>query len=224
MSKKKMLILGFGKTISGVILLSLLLFWPAGTIHYPGAWRLLLIMFAPMLVLGAFLYYKAPQLLEKRLSTNESEKEQKVVILLSCIVFILSFLLCGLDYRYGWSHVPDWIVIFSCILFLITYALFAELLRENEFLSRTVEVQENQTVVSTGLYGIVRHPMYFIITFMFFSLPLILGSFVGLIPLLGVPLILVKRIKNEEQVLEKGLKGYKEYKKKVKYRLIPFVW
>lgn len=224
MSKKNMIIAGTIKMLSGILLMGFLLFFPAGTMNFPGAWRMLVIMFVPMLIMGAILFLKAPKLLEKRLSTNEGEKEQKLVILFSSLIFIASFVLCGIDYTYGWTHVPSWLVILGCIVFLLTYAGFGELLRENEFLSRTVEVQENQQVISTGLYGIVRHPMYFIITFMFFSLPLIIGSFIGLIPLLGLPLILIKRIENEEKVLEEGLIGYKEYKQKVKYCLIPFVW
>lgn len=224
MSKKNMIIAGTIKMLSGILLMGFLLFFPAGTMKFPGAWRMLVIMFVPMFIMGAILFFKAPKLLEKRLSTNEGEKEQKLVILFSSLIFIASFVLCGIDYKYGWTHVPFWLVILGCIVFLLTYVGFGELLRENEFLSRTVEVQENQQVISTGLYGIVRHPMYFIITFMFFSLPLIIGSFIGLIPLLGLPLILIKRIENEEKVLEEGLIGYKEYKQKVKYRLIPFVW
>jgi len=222
--KKKLIIRGVSKLLSGVISLGLVLFLPAGTFAFPGAWRMMAVLFIPMLIMGTVLFLKAPTLLEKRLGSKESEQEQKNVILFSAIIFIASFVLCGLDFRFRLTVVPMWAVIAGCVVFLFTYAGFAELLRENEYLSRTVEVQEGQKVISTGLYGIVRHPMYAIILFMFLSMPIIIGSWIGLIPLAFLPLILVKRIVNEEKVLAEGLKGYEEYKKTVRYRLVPFIW
>lgn len=215
---------GIIKLLSGIVAMGILLFIPAGSMSYPGAWRLIGVMFVSMLVLGGFLLIKSPELLAKRLGSKEGENEQKLVIAFSAIMFILSFILCGLDYRFGWSKVPAWLIIISGLVFFATYLGFAELLRENEYLSRTVEVQDNQKVISTGLYGIVRHPMYFIVFFMFISMPLIIGSFIGLIPLVAFPIILAKRIENEEKVLEEGLEGYKEYMVKVRYRLIPYIW
>jgi len=222
--KKQLALRGLVKLLSGLLLLGLLLFLPAGTFRYPGAWRMIGILFIPMFILGAVLLLAKPELLAKRLNQKEEEAEQKVVILLSALVFIVCFLLCGLDQRFGWTRVPLWLSIVGCAIFFLTYLGFAELLRENEYLSRTVEVQENQKVVSTGLYGIVRHPMYAIIFWMFLSMPIIIGSFAGLVPMLLLPLILYKRIVNEEEVLKKELAGYEEYTKKVRYRLIPFIW
>lgn len=212
------------KFLSGLLALGLLLFIPAGTLRYPGAWRLIIILFVPMFLFGLVLLLKKPELLEKRLKAKESENEQKMVILLSSLEFIACFVLSGLDFRFGWSHFPNWLIVAACIIFLASYGLYAEVTRENAYLSRTVEIQENQQVVSTGLYGIVRHPMYFAVTLLFCSMPLVLGSLPAFIVMLPLPLILVKRIKNEEEVLQNGLPGYSEYKKKVKYRLIPFIW
>jgi protein-S-isoprenylcysteine O-methyltransferase Ste14 len=222
--KKKLAVGGFIKLLSGLLLLGLLLFVPAGTIHYPGAWRMICVLFIPMFVLGVVLLIANPKLLEKRLNQKESEPEQKVVIFFSSLLFVACFLLCGFDFRYEWTSVPMWLSIVGCIVFLATYAGFAELLRENEYLSRTVKVQEGQKVVSTRMYGIVRHPMYAIIFWMFLSMPIIIGSFAGLIPMVLLPFILVKRIKNEERVLKSELEGYEEYTRKVRYRLIPFIW
>jgi len=222
--KKQLAIRGIAKLLSGLVTLGLLLFLPAGTFRYPGAWRMMGILFIPMLILGAVLLIAKPALLEKRLNQKETEKDQKLVILFSALLFTACFLLCALDFRFGWTRLPLWLSILGCVVFLATYLGFAELLRENEYLSRTVEIQEGQKVVSTGLYGIVRHPMYAIIFWMFLSMPVIIGSAAGLIPMIFLPVILYKRIKNEEEVLKKELEGYEEYTRKVRYRMIPFVW
>ena len=222
--KKKLLLAGGLKMLSGLLVMGLLLFVPAGTWRYPGGWRLMALLFVPMPVVGAVLYVKAPELLEKRLNSREQEPEQKRVILLSALVFVAGFVLAGLDFRFGWTHLPLAVVIAGCVLFCGAYGLYAEVMRENAWLSRTVEVQEGQQVVDTGLYGVVRHPMYLGVLVLFLSMPLVLGSAVAVVPFLLVPWVLVKRIRNEEQVLETGLPGYGDYRKKVKYRLIPFLW
>ncbi len=212
------------KYMMGLILISVILFLPAWTFNYPGAWLFIALLFIPMLLMGIVLCAKAPALLEKRLNNKENERTQKGVILLSGLMFPAGFVLSAVDFRFGWSSVPLWLVIVASVLFLLGYGMYAEVLRENAYLSRTVEVQENQTVISTGLYGVVRHPMYLATFFMFLPLPLILGSFWGLIPFALYPVVTVIRILNEEKVLTDGLEGYAEYKTKVKYRLIPFVW
>ena len=212
------------KFILGVVMIALLLFWPAGTFGFWNAWLLMGLLFIPMFIAGIILMVKNPDLLRKRLDAKEKEGEQKKVIGMSAIIFILGFLLAGLDFRNGWTNMPLWIVISAAVIFIISYILYAEVLRENTYLSRTIEVQENQKVIDTGLYGIVRHPMYFATTLLFLSFPIILGSWISFAIFCFFPFLLVKRIKNEEQVLEKGLEGYKEYKQKVKYRMIPFVW
>ena len=222
--RKKLLLAGGLKMLSGLLVMGLLLFVPAGTWRYPGGWRLMALLFVPMPVVGAVLYVKAPELLEKRLNSREQEPEQKRVILLSALVFVAGFVLAGLDFRFGWTHLPLAVVIAGCVLFCGAYGLYAEVMRENAWLSRTVEVQEDQRVVDTGLYGVVRHPMYLGVLVLFLSMPLVLGSAVAVVPFLLVPWVLVKRIRNEEQVLETGLPGYGDYRKKVKYRLIPFLW
>lgn len=182
------------------------------------------LLFIPMLIMGVVLLIKEPSLLEKRLDGREKEKAQRGVVAISGLIFPIGFVLSALDFRFGWSRVPFWLVILASVLFLLGYAMYAEVMRENAYLSRTIEVQENQTVISTGLYGIVRHPMYLATLFMFLPLPLILGSFFGLIPFALYPVIIIIRILNEERILTEGLAGYAEYKTKVKYRLIPFVW
>ena len=222
--RKKLAVQGIVKLLSGALTMGLLLFLPAGTLDYPGAWRLFCVFFIPAFVLGLVLLTAKPELLAKRLSTRETEPEQRRVLMLSSLIFAASFLLCALDFRFSWSAVPAWLSMAGCVVFLLAYAGFAELLRENEYLSRSVELQAGQTVVSTGLYGIVRHPMYAMILWFFLSMPLILGSYVGLIPLAFIPYVLVKRLLNEEKLLRNGLDGYDEYIKKVPYRLIPFVW
>ena len=222
--KKKLLLAGGLKMLSGLLVMGLLLFVPAGTWRYPGGWRLMALLFVPMPVVGAVLYVKAPELLEKRLNSREQEPEQKRVILLSALVFVAGFVLAGLDFRFGWTHLPMAVVVAGCVLFCGAYGLYAEVMRENAWLSRTVEVQEGQQVVDTGLYGVVRHPMYLGVLVLFLSMPLVLGSAVAVVPFLAIPWVLVQRIRNEEQVLEAGLPGYGDYRKKVKYRLIPFLW
>lgn len=212
------------KYLLGLLIICLLLFWPAGTLEYWNGWLLIALLFLPMLVLGVVLFFKAPQLLEKRLSTKEKQREQKQVVALSGLVFLGGFLLCGLDFRFGWSQMPVGVAAAASVIFLISYGLYAEVMRENAYLSRTVEVQEGQKVIDTGLYGLVRHPMYTATLGLFLSMPLVLGSFYGFLCFLLYPLVIFKRIKNEEQLLEQELEGYAEYKQKVKHRLIPFLW
>lgn len=208
----------------GLVLIGAMLFLPAWTLDYPYAWLFLALLFLPMLILGSLLFIKAPELLKKRLDVGEKEKAQKGVILFSGLIFPCGFVLSALDFRFSWSSVPLFLTVISSVLFLLGYVGYAEVMRENAYLSRTVEVQENQTVISTGLYAVVRHPMYLATLFMFLPLPLILGSFWGLIPFsLYLPIIAV-RIINEEKLLTEELDGYAEYKQKVKYRLIPFIW
>ena len=220
----KLLINALIKFTAGLILVGLLLFLPAFTFNYPGAWLFIGLLFIPMLIMGVVMLIKAPKLLEKRLNNKEKEKTQKGVIALSGLIFPIGFVLSALDFRFAWSEVPTWLVITASALFLIGYIMYAEVMRENAYLSRTVEVQADQKVISTGLYGVVRHPMYLATLFMFLPLPLILGSLWGLIPFGIYPIIIVIRIINEERVLTEGLSGYKEYKNKVKYRILPFIW
>lgn len=222
--KKNLLLMGIFKIIFGLLLMSALLFLPAGSLYYYGAWRLLALLFIPMPVVGLVLYFKAPDLLRKRLNSKEQEPEQKKVIMLSSLIFIIGFVLAGLDFRFRWTQLPLPVVIIGSLLFLAAYGLYVEVMHENAYLSRTVEVQKNQMVIDTGLYGVVRHPMYAAVTILFLSMPLVLGSAIAIIPFIFVPAVLVKRIRNEEKVLEEGLPGYREYKAKVKYRLLPFIW
>lgn len=220
----KLLVQALVKMISGMLLMGLVLFLPAGTWHYPGGWLFFSLLFVPMLVLGAILLWKAPELLEKRLNTRETEKAQIAVVAAAALLFIAAFVAAGLDFRYGWTRVPTWLVIGAAVLQLLAYALYGEVMRENAYLSRTVEVQENQKVIDTGLYGIVRHPMYTATILLFLAMPLVLGSWISFGIMLLYPLIILLRIRNEEKVLEAGLEGYREYKQKVRYRLIPFIW
>ena len=208
----------------GVILVGALLFVPAGTFNYWNAWLFMGLLFIPMFIAGIILLIKNPTLLKNRLDVKEQEQEQKEVILYSGLMFLIGFIIAGLNYRFSWITIPNIIVIISSILFIISYILYAEVLRENTYLSRTIGVQKNQKIVDTGLYGIVRHPMYSVTLILFLTMPLILSSIISFIIFLIYPFIISKRIKNEEEVLEKDLKGYKEYKKKVKYKLIPFIW
>ena len=221
---KKLFLKAISRYLMGVILVSILLLVPAGTLYYWNAWLFMGMLFIPMLIVGIILMFKNPMLLESRLNVKEKENEQKQVILYSGLMFLLGFVIAGLNFRYSWLVLPNIVIIISSILFLIAYSLYGEVLRENTYLSRTIRVQKNQKVIDTGLYGIVRHPMYAITIILFLTMPLILGSIISFIIFLIYPIIIVKRIKNEEDVLEKKLKGYKEYKKKVKYRLIPFIW
>jgi protein-S-isoprenylcysteine O-methyltransferase Ste14 len=221
---KRLLTQSLTKFLLGVAVIGLLLFLSAGSLHYWQGWLLMGILFIPMFCAGLVMLAKNPELLRKRLNAKEEENEQKTVVRFSGFLFIVAFVVAGLNWRFGWCVLPDWIVWVSAGLFLVCYLLYAEVLRENTYLSRTIEVQENQKVIDTGLYGIVRHPMYMATTVLFLVMPLVLASpFSFLIMLLYIPLI-AKRIKNEEMVLEDGLAGYKEYKQKVKYKVIPFIW
>ena len=212
------------KGVGGLAVMGLLLFLSAGSWGYWQAWLFLGLLFVPMTCLATWLLVRDPELLAKRLQSKEQEKEQRHVVALSALMFVAGFLLAGFDQRYGWSEMPVWVVAVAAVLMLCGYGLYAEVMRENAYLSRTVEVQENQKVISTGLYGVVRHPMYAATLVLYLAMPLVLGSWVALIPFLAYPFIIARRIRNEEQVLERGLEGYTEYKQQVRYRLIPFIW
>lgn len=221
---KKLFYQALIKFVLGILIVGILLFLPAGTFDYWQAWLLIAILFIPMFFAGIVMMLKSPELLQKRLNAKEKESDQKQVIALSGDMFLAAFIVAGLNIRFGWFILPAWISYVAASIFLFAYILYAEVLRENMYLSRTVEVQENQKVIDTGLYGIVRHPMYMATLFLFLSMPLVLGCFFSfLILLLYIPLI-QKRIKNEEKVLEQGLQGYLEYEKKVKYKIIPYIW
>jgi len=212
------------KFLSGLFLVGLLTFLPAGSFSYWQAWLLIIILFIPMFIAGLVMMKKSPELLKKRLNVREQQDEQKAVIALSGLMFLAAFIVAGLNYRFHWIVLPPWVSYAAAVIFLVAYGLYAEVLRENVYLSRTVEVQENQKVIDTGLYGVVRHPMYMSTLLLFLAMPLVLGSPVSfVITLLYIPII-AKRIRNEEQVLEEGLEGYSDYKKKVRYKVIPFVW
>lgn len=224
MKTSKLLAQGLLKMLSGMLIVALVLFLPAGSWNYFNGWLFCGLLFLPMLVLGALLLWKAPALLEKRLNTKEQEKTQMAVVAVSSLLFLAAFVAAGLDFRFGWTHVPIWLVCLAAVLQLAAYGLYAEVMRENAWLSRTVEVQENQKVIDTGLYGIIRHPMYTSTVLLFLSMPLVLGSWVSFAIMLFFPVVIVFRIRNEEQVLEAGLAGYREYKQRVRYRLLPFIW
>ena len=212
------------KFLSGLALAGVLLFVPAGTLGYWQAWLLIGILFVPMFIAGLVMMKKSPKLLERRLNAREEQGEQRRVILLSGLMFLAAFVAAGLNFRFNWRVLPSWVSWASAAVFLLAYALYAEVLRENAYLSRTVEVQENQKVIDTGLYGVVRHPMYMTTLLLFLSMPLVLGSVLSFVITLAYIPIIAKRIRNEEQVLESGLEGYAEYKKRVRYKVIPFVW
>ena len=222
--KTRLMLQALTKFTMGILMIGLLLFLPAGTLGYWNAWLFTGLLFGPMFLLGILLLLKAPELLAKRLQSKEKEEEQKLVVLGSLLIFVGGFVVAALDFRFQWTRLPNIVVIIASVVLLVSYGLYAEVMRENAYLSRTVEVQENQKVIDTGLYGIVRHPMYFATTLLFLSIPLVLGSGIAFAIFLPYPFLLVKRIRNEEEVLEKGLEGYTEYKKKVKYRMIPFLW
>ena len=222
--KKGLIKEGLVKIFAGFIIMGLLLFLPAGDLRWKNGWLLMGILFIPMLFAGLLMYVKAPDLLKSRLKAKETHSEQKDVISYSGIMFISAFIAAGIDYRLQWTQLPRPVIMAAVVVFLLAYCLFGEVLRENQYLSRVIEVQEDQTVVDTGLYGIVRHPMYSATVLLFLSMPLILGSLLSFVIMLAYIPIIVKRIRNEEQVLEEELKGYAEYRKKVKYRLLPFVW
>ena len=220
----KLLLNALTKFIAGLLMVALLLFLPAGTIRYPGGLLFLCLLFVPMLILGIIMLARARDLLAKRLDVKEKQGTQKGVVAVMGLIFLSGFILAGLDFRFGWSKVPLPVVIVASVLFLVGYALYAEVMRENAYLSRTVKVEEGQTVISTGLYAVVRHPMYTASTVMFLALPLILGSWYALIPFALYPVIMVVRIRGEEKLLTAELSGYEEYTRKVRYRLIPFIW
>lgn len=212
------------KFLSGVILLALLLFAPAGTIGWWQGWLLMAVLFVPMFAAGLVMMAKSPDLLRKRLNAKEEQGEQRTVVALSGLMFVAAFVLAGLGERFGWPALPDWASWAGAAAFLASYVLYAEVLRENAYLSRTIEVQEGQRVVDTGLYSVVRHPMYSTTLVLFLSMPIVLGSPFAFAVMLAYFPIITKRIRNEEQVLEEGLAGYREYKQRVRWRLIPFVW
>ena len=212
------------KYITGVVLVGLLLFLPAGALGYSNGWLFMGLLFVPMLILGVVLLVKSPKLLKKRLDAKEESASQKKIVSLSGLFFVLGFAVAGLDYRFGWSDVPSWAVITASAILLVSYGLYGEVMRENAFLSRTVEIQENQTVVDKGLYSIVRHPMYAVTLWIFLSIPLVLGSLWSFLCFLPYVVLIVSRINHEEKLLETQLNGYAEYKTRVKYRLFPFVW
>ena len=220
----KLFIQAIIKFIFGVLLIGLLIFWPANKINYWNGWLFMGLLFIPMFIVGIIMMIKSPELLKKRLNAKEKENEQKQVLLFSGLMFIAGFIIAGLNYRYSWIILPNYVVTVSSVTFILAYIMYAEVLRENEYLSRTIEVQENQKVVDTGLYGVVRHPMYAATILLFLSMPLVLGSIISFVIFLVYPFIIAKRIRNEEEVLEKELNGYSEYKKKVKYKMIPFIW
>ena len=221
---KKLFIQSITKFIFGFIIIGLLLFIPAGTLNYWNAWLFIGILFIPMFIVGVILMIKSPDLLRKRLNSKEKESEQEVLLMFGGVMFVCGFVVSGLNYRFEWIILPKWIVFIATIIFLLAYVLYAEVLRENMYLSRIIEIQENQKVIDTGLYGIVRHPMYSSTLLLFLSIPLVLGSLFSFLIFMLYPIIIAKRIRNEEQVLEQGLEGYSEYKKKVKYIVIPFIW
>ncbi|WP_074836048.1 methyltransferase family protein [Ruminococcus albus] len=221
---RKLMISAVTKFLIGLVILGLLIFLPAGTMAFAQGWIFMAVLFVPMFIIGVVLALKSPELLRKRLNSKEQETTQKGVVISSMLMFLGGFITAGLSFRFGWLRLPMWVSITAAVIFLIGYAMYAEVLRENEYLSRTVEVQEEQKVIDTGLYGVIRHPMYTATILMFCSAPLVLGSVISFVIFLAYPIIIVTRIGNEEKVLEQGLKGYTDYKKKVRYRLLPFVW
>ena len=222
--KKNLFLEAILKFLLGVVLVGLLSFLPAGTFRFPGGWLLMGILFVPMFAAGLVMLKKDPNLLKSRLDAKEERAEQDLIVKLSGLMFLVGFVVAGLDFRFGWLPLPSWVNWVAAALFLLAYILYAEVLRENAYLSRTIEVQENQIVVNTGLYGIVRHPMYAVTLLLFLSMPLVLGSLLSFLCFLFYPVLIIKRLKDEEVFLEKELPGYTEYKKKVKYRLIPGIW
>lgn len=220
----KLLFNALTKFICGLLLVGLLLFLPAGSLSYINGWIFIGLLFIPILILGIVMFFKSPELLKKRLDAKEKENTQKGVVIISAFLFLIGFTVAGLDFRFGWSYVPDVIVIIAAVVLLVSYLLYAEVVRENAYLSRTIEIQENQRVVDNGLYGIVRHPMYAVTIWLFLAIPVILCSWWSLLCFLPYIAVIIVRIKNEEKVLKENLAGYSEYMKKVKYRLFPFIW
>lgn len=222
--KIRLLVSALIKYVFGVALVALMIFLPAGDFVYPNAWLFMALLFVPMLILGVWLYVANPALLASRIKNKEQRKEQKHVVALSGIIFISVFVLCGLDYRYNWSEVPRWLVCVASVLLLVGYVMYAEVMRENAYLSRTIEVQEGQKLIATGMYAVVRHPMYSATILMYLAIPLVLGSLWALLLMSFYPFVIVKRIRNEEQLLVQELPGYIEYQKRVKYKIIPGIW
>lgn len=220
----KLLFSAASKFLIGIILVGLLLFLPAGSFAYVNAWLFMALLFIPMLIVGVILFVKSPELLQKRLDAKEKENTQRGVVALSGLLFIAGFVIAGLDYRFSWSKVPNWLLIVASAVLLVSYGLYGEVMRENVYLSRKIEVQNNQKVIDTGLYGIVRHPMYAVTIWLFLSIPIVLGSFWSFACFVPYIAVICVRIINEERVLTEGLDGYEEYKKRVKYRLFPFIW
>lgn len=221
---KQLLFQAIGKFLCGLVITGALLFVSAGSFGYMNGWLFIALLFVPMFIAGIVLMFKNPELLKKRLNAKEEQGEQKAVILLSAVMFIAAFVVAGLNFRFAWFVLPKWAVIIGVVVFLASYIMFAEVLRENTYLSRTVEVQEDQKIIDTGLYGIVRHPMYSATLLLFLSMGIVLGSIISFAILLMYIPIIAKRMKNEEVVLEDGLPGYREYKQRVRYKVIPFVW
>ncbi|MBO7230802.1 MAG: isoprenylcysteine carboxylmethyltransferase family protein [Bacteroidaceae bacterium] len=222
--KEKITVQALSKFLMGLVLIGLLLFLPAGTIHYPCGWLLVAVLFVPMFIAGVVMLFRSPELLKKRLDAKEKEVEQKSVVALSGVMFIAAFVVAGLNFRYSWIVIPTWALWSAVAVFLLSYVMYAEVLRENAYLSRTIEVQDGQKVIDTGLYGVVRHPMYSATILMFLSMPLVLGSLPSFVIMLTYIPLIVKRIRNEEKVLLNGLDGYAAYCRRVKYKIIPFIW
>ncbi len=220
----KLLLEALMKFTCGVLLVGLLIFLPAGTLSYLNGWLLIGLLFFPMLIAGFVMLARSPEFLKKRLDVKEKQGTQKGVVAFSGLIFIAGFLVAGLDFRFGWSAVPAWAVITASVLLLVAYAFYAEVMRENAYLSRTIKVEEGQTVVDTGMYGIVRHPMYAVSILLFLMIPLVLGSWYALIAFGFYPAVIVVRLKDEEELLVRELPGYADYRQKVKYRIIPFIW
>ena len=223
-SRVKLLINALTKFICGLLLVGLLVFLPAGTLQFTYGWLFIGLLFVPMLIAGFAMFFKSPDFLAKRLDAKEKQGTQKGVVAFSGLMFIVGFAVAGLDFRFGWSYMPTWVVVAASVLLLVAYALYAEVMRENAYLSRAIKVEEGQKVVDAGLYGIVRHPMYMATILLFLLIPLVLGSWYALIAFAFYPAIIIVRLKDEEELLTRELPGYAEYKKKVKYRIIPFIW
>lgn len=222
--RMRLAVKGVCKMLIGFVFLALMIFLPAGTLRFANGWLFLGVLFVPILLLGAVLLWKVPALLEKRLDAKEKENDQKLIVLLSGVIFFVGFILAGMDFRVSWLVMPAWIPVAASVVFLVTYVLYAEVMRENAYLSRTIEVQEGQKVVDSGLYGIVRHPMYAVTVVMFLMIPLILGSLFAFLVFLTYPVLIAFRIRGEERFLESALDGYADYQKRVKWRMIPFIW
>ena len=220
----KLIISALSKLIIGLGAIAALLFAPAGTFAFPGAWRLLALLFIPMIIIGIVLLVWAPDTLSRRLRSKEERTKQKGVVALSGLLFVASFILAGLDFRFGWSEIPGWVIWTASSVFILGYGLYSEVMRENEWLSRSIEVMEGQKVVSTGLYGVVRHPMYTATIAMFLAMPIVMGSWWAFLVMIPYIFAITGRIKDEEELLTNELEGYKEYKQKVRWKLIPYIW